>query len=373
MAWAERLKSGRYRGVYRDAAGVRRSAGTYPHKARAKRAAAAKEEAARRSMRRDPEAYRRLWGEWCDEWWPTRTVEASTLKVDAGRRKRHLDKRWADVPIGSITRQDVKAWCAAMRTDGIGPTTVQRCAHLLSASLAAAVDAEVIDANPAARLRLPGSAKAQERYLTREEYAAVREQMPTTMDQLAVDVAVYTGMRPGEWAGLHWNRVDTVRGIVRVVETFDEPAGRIKAYPKGKKIRDVPLTPELAQALSEERDRRGDLTRGCGVPHAVGQCRSSLVLTTEGGAVLRNSNWSPIWRDAVARAGIGHARPYDLRHTYASWLLADGVELDVIRVLLGHVSRQTTDIYAHLAQTPDLRVLSALAAPRKPHDVLVSP
>lgn len=318
-------------------------------------------------MLRDPEAYKRPWGEWCDEWWPTRSVEASTLKVDAGRRKRHLDPRWRTVPIGSITRQDVKAWASHMRADGIGPTTVQRCAHLLSASLAAAVDAEVIDSNPAARLKLPGSAKAQERFLTREEFAAVREQMPTTMDQLIIDVAAYTGMRPGEWAGMHWDRVDLDRGVVRIVETFDEPGSRIKAYPKGKKVRDVPLTPELVEALRQERDQRGSLAGGCGVPHAVGKCRSSLVLTTDGGSVVRNSNWSPRWRGAVEAAGIGHARPYDLRHTYASWLLQSGVPLAEVGRLMGHVSVQTTAGYAHLAETPSASILSALAAPRKPH------
>lgn len=368
MAWAEKLPSGKYRGVYRDAAGKRRSAGTFSHKAKATRAAGAKEDHARRSMLRDPEAYKRPWGEWCDEWWPTRNVEASTLKVDAGRRTRHLDPKWAKVPIGSITRQDVKAWASEMRANGTGPTTVQRCAHLFSASMVAAMDAEIVDSNPAARLRLPGSAKAQERFLTREEFTAVREQMPTTMDQLILDVAVYTGMRPGEWAGLHWNRVDLDRGVARVVETFDEPGGRMKAYPKGKKVRDVPLIPDLVDALRAERDERGDLSGGCGVDHAVGKCRSSLVLRTEGGSVVRNSNWSPYWRAAVEAAGIGHARPYDLRHTFASWLLQDGVPLAEVGRLMGHVSTQTTAGYAHLAETPTAAVLSALAAPRKPLD-----
>lgn len=367
MAWAERLPSGKYRGLYRDAAGNRRSAGTFAHKSRAARAAGSKEEQARRTMLRDPEAYKRPWGEWCNEWWPTRSVEASTIGVDAGRRKRHLDPRWGDVPIGSITRQDVKAWTSQMRAAGLGPTTVQRCTHLLSASLAAAVDAEIIDANPAARIKLPGSAKAQERFLTREEFAAVREQMPTMMDQLIIDVAVYTGMRPGEWAGLHWNRLDLDRGIVRVVETFDERGGRIKAYPKGKRVRDVPLTPELTTALREERARRGDLTGGCGVPHAVGKCRSSLVLTTEGGSVVRNSNWSPRWRAAVQAAGIGHARPYDLRHSFASWLLQAGIPLAEVGRLMGHASVQTTAGYAHLADAPSASILLALAAPRKSH------
>lgn len=368
MAYAEKLKSGKYRGIYRDAHGTRRSAGTYSHKARARNAAAAKEENARRSMLRDPEAFRRPWSEWVEEWWPNRKVEVSTAKVDKGRLDLHLMPRWGDVPIGSITRHDVKAWTSQMERDGVGPTTVQRCTHLLSASMVAAMDAEIVESNPAARLKLPGSAKAQERYLTRDEFDALLEHLPTTADRLIVDFATHTGMRPGEWAGVHWNRVDLDRGLVRVVETFSELGGFIKAYPKSRKTRDLPLTDDLVDLLREEREGRDDLDAGCGVDHAVGECRSSLVLRTHGGSVVRNSNWSPIWRQAIKDSGIGHARPYDMRHTFASWLLQDrAVTLAELSVLMGHASINTTMIYAHLAETPNEQVKAALAAPRKPH------
>ena len=144
VAWAEKLPSGKYRGVYRDAHGKKRSAGTFTHKPKAERAAAAKEEHARRSMLRDPEAFRKPWRQWVDEWWPTRTVEASTAKVDKGRLDRHLMPKWGDVPIGSITRHDVKAWAARLGKDA-GTTTAQRCLHLLSASMVSALDADIID------------------------------------------------------------------------------------------------------------------------------------------------------------------------------------------------------------------------------------
>jgi len=365
MAWAERLPSGKYRGLYRDAAGKKRSVGKlYAHKAAAERAAASQEERARKSLAADPEAYKRPWGEWCDEWWPTRGVEPTTLKIDGSRRRTHLDPRWGSVPLASIRRHDVKAWAAAMLRAKVGPSTIQRAVHLFSASLEAAVDAEILEANPAARIRLGKGSQAQERFLTREEYAAIREQLPTTDHQLVADVLVYTGLRWGEMAGMHWNRVDLERGIIAVVETWDEPSGRIKAYPKGKRARFVPLTPELVEALSERTQGRG----GCGVEHATGKCRSSLVLTTASGTVLRNSNWAGDWRKAVEHSSVGHARPHDLRHTYASWLLQAGRPLTEVGQLLGHVSTQTTAKYAHLAETPNEAVLAALAAPSLPHE-----
>lgn len=365
MAWAERLPSGRYRGVYRDAQGAKRSAGSFTHKAKAERAAAAREEQARRSMQRDPEAFKRPWGEWCDEWWPTRHVEASTLRNDEARRRNHLDPRWSDVPIGSITRQDVKAWASSLRRGGLGAESVKRCVHLLSASLVAAMDAEIIDANPAARIKLAGGALAPERFLTREEYAAIRDEMPTTEDQLVADLLVYTGLRWGELAGLHRSRVDLKRGSLRVVETYDEASGLMNPYPKGKRVRDVPLTPEVREQLEGRTWSR----IACGVEHSAGRCPGPLLVTTEEGRALRNSNWSfRVWTPAVERAKVGHVRIHDLRHTYASWLLQRGMPLAEVGKLLGHVSPQTTQRYAHLAETPVDAVLAALAAPQKPHD-----
>lgn len=364
MAWAEKLPSGKYRGLYRDAAGRKRSAGsTFSHKAAAERAAAAQEERARRSMSSDPEAYKRPWGEWCDEWWPTRNVEPTTLRIDESRRRTHLDPRWESIPLASIRRHDVKAWAASMARAKVGPSTVQRAVHLFSASLEAAVDAEILEANPAAKIRLPKGAQAQERYLTHAEYDSVRAQLPTTDHQLVADLLVNTGLRWGEMAGLHWSRVDLDRGVLRVVETWDEPSGRIKSYPKGRRSRNVPLTPELVDALRE----RPRTTGGCGVAHATGTCRSGLVLTTERGSVLRNSNWAGDWRKAVEESGVEHARIHDLRHTYASWLLQAGIPLAEVGRLMGHVSTQTTDKYAHLAAPPNGAVLAALAAPVLPH------
>lgn len=360
MAWAEKLPSGRWRGVYRDATGRQRSAGSFTHKVKATRAAGALEQQARRDAWRDADAFLRPWGEWSTRWWDSRVVEDSTRRGDAHRLRNHLEPHWGDRPIGSITRQDVRDWISQMRAAGVGAETVKRIVHLFSASMNAAVDAEVIPVNPASRLKLAGGAPAQERYLTREEYAKVRAQLPTVRDQLVADLLVHTGLRWGEAAGLHTARLDLVRAVMRVVETFDESTNRIKAYPKGKRVRDVPLVPELVETF-----REFEPAGSCGIEHAAGRCTSGLVLTAAEGGPLRNTNWAArVWVPAVAAAGVGHVRIHDLRHTYASWLLQEGISLAEVGRLLGHVSPQTTQRYAHLAETPSEAVLAALAAAR---------
>lgn len=368
MAWARKLPSGKWQGCYRDAQGKARSAGAFSHKPRAMSAAAVEEAKVRASPWANPDADKLPWSAWVEAWWPTRDVEASTLHADAGRRRNHLEPRWGDVPLGAIRRQDVRAWAAELGRKGLGPQTVKHCVNLLSSSLAAAVDAELLAVNPAARLKLPSTPPGLERYLTSEEFQAVWDQLPTGRDRLIADSLVFTGLRWGEMAGLHQNRLDVGRHTLRVVEVFVERTGHINPYPKGKRARDVPVPEWLGERWATQLD---DATT-CGLPHDQGQCRSGLLLRSAQGDVLRNTNWAErVWSPAVKAAGIGHCRVHDLRHTYASWLLQDGVSLAEVGSLLGHVSPTTTQRYAHLARTRSPAVLRALgraSAARLPHE-----
>jgi integrase len=358
VAWAERLPSRKWRGVYR-AAGGRRSVGTFPHKAAALRAAGAEEERVRASLA-PLDGPRVPWGDWCALWWPSRAVAPSTARTDAGRRDVHLTPRWGAVPLGGINRQDVRSWAAQLQRS-VSPATVRRIVSLFSASLAAAVDAELLQVNPAVGLKLRPEAPAQERYLTRIEYSAIRDQLGTRHEQLVADLLVLTGLRFGEAAGLHWHRVDLERARAQVIETFDETSSTIRPCPKGRRARDVPLAPGLVDALRGLQQHTAGRAGACGAVHEQGRCRSGLVLTTDAGAPLRNSNWSLGWRRAVEAAGLGQVRIHDLRHTYASWLLQDGVPLAEVGQLLGHVSAATTQRYAWLAKEPSEAVIQALS------------
>lgn len=362
MAWAEQLDSGKYRGLYRDAAGRRRSVGTFPHKSAARRAAGAKEAEVRRRLRDNPDAHKKLWGTWVEEWWPTRGVQPSTERTDSGRLTKHLQPRWKDVPLGSIRRHDVKAWVADLLRAGMSPATAQRCIHLLSASLVAAVDAEILDGNPAARIDVAKGGRKVERFLTYDEFDSVLEQMSTDAERLVAEFLAHTGLRWGEMAGLHLHRVDLMRGQIRVVETYDEKNDEIKAYPKGEDERTVPLTASLVEQLRPLVDRKGP----CGVEHRLGDCRHPLLFTAERGGVLRNSNYANrVWHPAILDAGVERARLHDLRHTYASWLLQSGVSLARVGHLLGHKSTATTQRYAHLDEVNADDVRAALPAPKK--------
>ncbi|PPH13454.1 hypothetical protein C5C36_07905 [Rathayibacter sp. AY1G1] len=350
MAWTEQLPSGRFRGVYRLPDGKRRSAGTYVQEKQALKSAMAAEVDAAKLGWRDPDAAKRTWAAWSEEWWPTRSVEPGTLARDLSRRDGRLMPRWRDVALVDITRHDIRAWAVELAADGLAATTVQRCVHLLSASLTAAVDAQIITHNPAYRLRLPVGAQATERYLTRKKAAHLLDEFPKkSLDRALVSLLVGAGLRWGEAAGLQVNRVDLGRGVLRVVEVWDDKSRALKLYPKGRKVRDVPLPDWVVKRLR---------------PLVAGR-RSGYVFDVDG-HVLDYSNWRRrVWLPALDASGIGATRIHDLRHTYASWLIQDGVSIEEVGRLLGHVSPMTTRKYAHLADTPRDAVLAALSEPTK--------
>ena len=357
MAWSEKLPSGRYRGVYRDAAGRKHSVDeTFTHKAAAKRAAGEAEQRARRNLWRDPKAGRRTWGAWCEDWWKSRTVEGATLKTDAGRRDKHLIPKWGAVPIGAITRHEVKLWRAEMRDAGMTNSTINRAVALLSVSLSAAVEEGSLDHNPLIRLEKLTEPPAKRQKINEEQAGRLLAQLPSKRDQLIVKTLASTGLRWGELAGLHRARVDFDRGLILVVEAFSERIGEMKAYPKGKSDRVVPVPDWLIEELAEV-PYEGTT---CGVHHSSGSCIGPLLLTTAGGSVLRNTNWSPIFRQAVEDSGVGPLRIHDLRGTAASWWLTGGNELAEVRKFMGHRDSKTTDRYAEISGVNVARATGAI-------------
>ena len=90
--------------------------------------------------------------------------------------------------------------------------------------------------------------------------------------------------------------------------------------------------------------------------------KSGYVFPAEDGGRLDNINKS--WKSLVEDAGIDEFRFHDLRHTFASWLVMRGVDLNTVRDLLGHADLKMTLRYAHLAPEHKAAAVAALAAPK---------
>jgi integrase len=231
MAWAERLPNGYWRACWRDTLGKARSTTRDPNtnaqlkEAQAKRLAGDMETAARRGEKTGLGASP-TWGNWCPMWLESRVVEPSTAEVDLLRIDRYLMPQWGPRRLNRITRSEVQAWVMQLSRGHLAPGSVEKVVRLFSASMTAAVRDERVPviANPCSGVDLPRVAPGHERFLTRGEVEAIAHQLGEPY-RLAVLLAAGTGLRWGELAGLHWQRVDLGECMIDVVETWDPTAG----------------------------------------------------------------------------------------------------------------------------------------------------
>lgn len=146
-------------------------------------------------------------------------------------------------------------------------------------------------------------------------------------DLALVVVLLYQGLRIGEAARLRLGDVDFREGSLRVLG-------------KGDKERIVPLHPRSAEALRRYLER----WRG---PRRPREPRDPLWWTLRGTPLTRGAAQKAVKRHLV-RAGLWRASAHKLRHTFGTRLADAGVDLLLIRDLMGHASVATTQVYTHV-------------------------
>jgi integrase len=154
---------------------------------------------------------------------------------------------------------------------------------------------------------------------------------------VVTSLQAYAGLRPGEVSALPWLDVGE---RTLLVQRATAPDGTIKAT-KNARSRSVRLLPALAAELREWRlasGRPGD---------------DALVIPGPGGRPWTNTDWhnwrSRQWREACEAIGLQPTpRPYDLRHSFASLLLAERCQPLYVAQQLGNTPAVMWQTYAHL-------------------------
>jgi integrase len=281
--------------------------------------------------------------------------KASSWATDRSNIERHVKPLLGRKLAAALTRDDVVRFQrdvaagkskADIKTkkrgraivDG-GPGTAARSLAVLGAVLewAAHPDRKLIPANPAKGVKLLKGGK-RERFLSEAELARLADVLAameaehrlSPMPAAAIRLLLLSGCRKSEILSLRWEWVDIERGVLRLPDSKT-----------GAKV--VPLAAAAVKVLAE-LPRGGDyvLPAAAGGGHYTGLQKD--------------------WERVRARAGLAGVRLHDLRHSFASFAVADGNSLYLLGKVLGHKQARTTEIYAHLADDPIRAVADRTAA-----------
>lgn len=243
--------------------------------------------------------------------------------------------------------QDIAAYHQYLFSKEVSSNTVIRHHAVIHKALGDAVYHELIPTNPASRVRRPKKEVFITKPYTLEECHQLLEAVQGEKIELAVTMALYTGMRRSELLGLRWGAIDfgeklihinhsIVRGVIDKKHTG---VGQDKLK-RESSFRTLPLTEPLYTKLYETMTcRYGTLSPP---PH-------EYVLIGKGGKALKPNYLTEAFPKLLKKHGLQPIRLHDLRHTCSNLLITERVPLIEVQQWLGHSSIQTTaNLYSHL-------------------------
>lgn len=230
---------------------------------------------------------------------------------------------------------------------GLSPRTVQYLHAILRRSLGLATKWGLVARNVALLVDSPRVKRSEIRPLTPEQARQFLQMAKGDRLGALYSVAIALGLRQGEALGLRWDDVDMQQGWVQVRMALQRVDGKLQLVePKTEKSRRTIEMPDVVRdALREHRIRQLQERLLAGQTWQ----EHGLVFTTTIGTPLDARNVVRHFHGLLETAGLPRMRFHDLRHTAASLLLAQGLELRVVQEVLGHSQISlTANLYAHV-------------------------
>ena len=306
----------------------------------------------------NPRAGRVTFQEFYDNWAPRQLWVPST-RANADLAVGSVG--FGDLPMKAIRRSHIETWVKSMSAKW-APTTIKTRFVIVRSVFRAAVADRVIAADPTVGVALPRRRKVEAamRIPTVEQVgrllAHADSNRVSTRHGFRAYVALcaFAGLRKGEAAGVQVGDIDFALRRLTVSRQLQRDGSTFVArLPKYGSERVVHLPDELVEMLRSARrasscPRSRRRTPGSS-RSATGRCTTT---TSTGGGGRR-----------VTSAGLPHVRLHDLRHFYASGLIAAGCDVVTVQRALGHSSATTTlNTYSHLWPTAEDRTRAAASS-----------
>jgi integrase len=267
-----------------------------------------------------------------------RTRSGDEYKPSALRSYRaSMDKRvlpeLGAVRLSALSRVDVQDYADRLLAEGLDPSTIRNTLMPLRAIYRRAVARGEVTVNPTTGLELPAVRGRRDRIASPTEAADLVAALPDA-DQALWASTMYAGLRRGELMALRWEDIDLQKNMIIVSRSWDVKAGAIEPKSHAGR-RTVPIAWILREYLIAYQLRSGR--------------RDGLVFgrTTDRPfePVTLSERAARAWRKAELQAITLH----ECRHTFASLMIAAGVNAKALSTYMGHASVMITlDRYGHL-------------------------
>jgi len=258
---------------------------------------------------------------------PVRSWQETVLRFlqeTSDKRTHEGDKLklvWLDTYLGSLSLNEITVSVIdeirQAKLKGNSKSTVNRYLSFVRSILNRAVSWEWLDKAP--KITMFKEPQGRTRFLTIDEVQRLLKELPEHLQDMVI-FTLSCGLRYSNVLKLEWSQVDLKAAHVWVAASNS----------KNGKALSIPLNAQALAVLQKQ----------------VGK-HPTLVFTKVGKRIARANG--QVWRNAVKRAGIVDFRWHDLRHTWASWAVQNGVTVFEVQHLGGWSSSRMVERYAHLS------------------------
>lgn len=291
-------------------------------------------------------------GQWMEVWFEHYAkvkVRPSSHQTYRGYIDNHIKTNIGEIPLEKLTSLELQKLYKKLleggrveriesrkQAKGLSAKTVRNIHQIISSAMNLAKEQRLITANPADGCALPRLEHREMQTLPVEQLQSfLREAKDSGVFELYY-LELATGLRRGELLGLKWEDIDLERGDLRVRRQIARINGEVVEAPLKTKnaYRTLPLAEDTIDVLEAQRKKTGD---------------SSWVFPSPTGGPISPDSVLHMLHRVLKRAGLPRVRFHDLRHTFATLALQNGVDIKTVSGMLGHFSAGfTLDTYAHV-------------------------
>lgn len=290
-------------------------------------------------------------GQWLDIWFENYAkvkVRPSSHDTYRSYIENHIKPYIGSIPLNKLTSLDLQKLYKKLLTDGrierkesqhkpkgLCPKTVRNIHQIISSAMKFAKSQKLITANPTESCALPRLEHKEMKTLTADQLTAfLREAKASGVYELYY-LELATGLRRGELLGLKWEDIDLANSTIHVRRQVARINGEVVEAPLKTKnsYRTLSVGADAVEILRGQKERHD----------------SEYVFPSASGGPLSPDSVLNMLHRVLARAGLSKLRFHDLRHTFATLALQNGVDVKTVSGMLGHYSAGfTLDTYAHV-------------------------